>query len=123
QDAVRPFVSVKKIVESINACQNFGAAILAVPPKETIKEAKAGYVDNTPSRDRIWSVQTPQVFKYDLLYKAYMNAFECGVYQTDDSALVERLGYPVKIVEGEYQNIKITVPFDLKLAELILKAE
>ncbi len=120
-DAVRPFISIEKIEEAITACEEHGGAILAVPPKDTIKIEKAGFVDKTPSRDIMWSVQTPQVFKYDILYEAYLKAFECGVYLTDDSALVERLGVPIKIVFGEYENIKITVPFDLKLAEYILE--
>ncbi|MFQ5824839.1 MAG: 2-C-methyl-D-erythritol 4-phosphate cytidylyltransferase [bacterium] len=123
-DAVRPFVSVEKIEETIKACQKYGAAILAVPPKETIKIEKAGFVDRTPSRKSLWSVQTPQIFKYDIIYNAHLNAFEKGVYETDDSALVERFGNSyIKIVKGEYNNIKITNPLDLKLAEFILKTE
>lgn len=119
-DGVRPFVSSIKLIEVIEAGKKFGAAILAVPPKDTIKIEKAGFVEKTPSRDKLWCVQTPQVFRYDLIYDAYVKAFEHGIYQTDDAALVERLGWPVKIVEGEEQNIKLTVPFDLKIAESIL---
>ena len=122
-DAVRPFVSTNKIAEAISACVQHGGAILAVLPKDTIKIEKAGFVDKTPSRDIMWLVQTPQVFKYDILYKAYQKAYECGVFLTDDAALVERLGVPIKIVFGEYQNIKITVPFDLKLAEYVIERE
>jgi len=121
-DAVRPFVSVAKVDEVVSACMKYGAAILAVPPKDTIKIEKDGFVEKTPFRDKLWSVQTPQVFRYDIILEAYARAYECGVYQTDDSALVERLGYPVKIVEGEEQNFKITVPLDLSLAEMILSA-
>ncbi len=119
-DAVRPFVSVKKIEAAIDACKEYGAVILAVPPKDTIKTERGGFVDQTPDRSFLWSVQTPQVFKYDLIMKAYKKAFEDGVYHTDDSALVERIGKKVKIVEGEHDNIKITVPMDLKWAEIKL---
>ena len=119
-DSVRPFVSVKKIEAAIDACKEHGAAILAVPPKDTIKKEKDGFVVETPNRRVLWSVQTPQVFKYDLIMEAYEKAFNDGVYQTDDSALVERIGEKVKIVEGEHDNIKITVPMDLKWAEIKL---
>jgi len=119
-DAVRPFVSVEKLEAVIDACKEHDAAILAVPPKDTIKTEKSGFVDETPDRSFLWSVQTPQVFKYDLIIKAYQKAFEDAVYHTDDSALVERIGQKVKIVEGEHDNIKITVPMDLKWAEIKL---
>ncbi len=119
-DAVRPFISVEKLEAAIDACKKHGAAILAVPPKDTIKTEKSGFVDETPDRSFLWSVQTPQVFKYDLIMKAYQKAFEDGVYHTDDSALVERIGMKVKIVEGEHDNIKVTVPMDLKWAEIKL---
>lgn len=119
-DGVRPFITDDKLKEVIAAALKFGAAILAVPPRDTIKIEKSGFVEKTPSRDKLWCVQTPQVFKYDLIHNAYIKAFEHGVYHTDDSALVERLGWQVKIVEGDQENIKITVPFDLKIAESIL---
>ena len=119
-DGVRPFVTDGKLQEVIEAALKFGAAILAVPPKDTIKIEKSGFVEKTPSRDKLWCVQTPQVFKFDLIFNACVKAFEHGVYHTDDSALVERLGWQVKIVEGEQENIKITFPFDLKIAESIL---
>ncbi len=119
-DAVRPFVSVEKLEAVIDACKEHDAAILAVPPKDTIKTEKSGFVDETPDRSFLWSVQTPQVFKYDLIMKAYQKAFEDAVYHTDDSALVERIGKKVKIVEGEHDNIKITMPMDLKWAEIKL---
>jgi 2-C-methyl-D-erythritol 4-phosphate cytidylyltransferase len=122
-DAVRPFVSIRKIEETIAACKEYGAAILAIPPTDTIKIDKAGFVEQTPSRNNLWSVQTPQIFKYTLLYEAYLKAFEQGLRDTDDSALVERLGHRVKIVEGENRNVKITTPLDLQLAEVLLSTE
>ena len=120
-DGVRPFVSISKIEETIAACQEYYAAILAIPPKDTIKMGRSGYVANTLNRDSLWSVQTPQVFKYDLILKAHEKAIEEGKTYTDDAALVEDLDHPIKIVEGEAVNFKITVPFDFKLAEVIIK--
>ncbi len=120
-DAVRPFVSKAKLEEVIVAGKQHGAAILAVPPRDTIKSEADGFVKQTLDRKLLWSVQTPQVFAADLLRKAYESAFNNGIYQTDDSALVERIGHRVKIVMGENSNIKITVPTDLMLAELLLK--
>lgn len=122
-DAVRPFISINKIEETIDACKKYDAAILAIQPTDTIKTDKAGFVDKTPFRNNLWSVQTPQVFKYNLIYQAYLKAFEQGLYDTDDSALVERLGHPVKIVKGEHRNIKITTPLDFQLAEVLLNTE
>ncbi|MFQ6113011.1 MAG: 2-C-methyl-D-erythritol 4-phosphate cytidylyltransferase [bacterium] len=123
-DAVRPFISIEKIEQTIKACEKYGAAILAVPPRDTIKVEKAGFVQNTLFRNSLWSVQTPQIFKYEILYSAYLKAFEKGVYGTDEAALVEKFGNAkIKIVEGEYKNIKITTPLDLKLAETILRTE
>lgn len=122
-DGVRPCVSVQKIAEAIRAGQKYGAAVLAVKPKDTIKLESSGFVDKTVPRDSLWCAQTPQVFNAEILRKAYYQALEDGVFQTDDSALVERLGFQVKLVEGEHRNIKITEPLDLKLAELILQSE
>ncbi|NIR51074.1 2-C-methyl-D-erythritol 4-phosphate cytidylyltransferase [candidate division KSB1 bacterium] len=122
-DAVRPFISIEKIRETVAACEKHGAAILAVPPKDTVKTERSGFVDRTLFRDSLWSVQTPQIFKLQILEAAFREAHQNGLLQTDDSALVERAGYSVKIVEGEYKNIKITEPIDLELAKLILRTE
>ena len=119
-DGVRPLISISKIEETIAACQKYGAAILAIPPKDTVKMGKNGFVTSTLDRDSLWSVQTPQAFKYDLILKAHEKAIEEGKSYTDDAALVENLDHPIKIVEGEAVNFKITVPFDLKLAESII---
>lgn len=119
-DAVRPLVSVGKIEEVIQACQEVGAAILAVPPKDTIKVAEQEYVATTLNRDTLWCVQTPQGFRVDILRAAYDDARARGIYKTDDSALVEMSGHAVKIVRGEDENIKITVPADLQFAETVL---
>lgn len=120
-DAVRPLVSIAKIKETIEACQAHGAAILAIPPADTVKVEKKGFVDRTLDRSKLWLVQTPQTFNYDLIMRAHKEAQKQKYYATDDSALVERLGHKVKIVPGEEINIKITRPMDLKLAEILLR--
>ena len=97
-----------------------GAAVAAVPVKDTIKVVSGqGLVQSTPDRGTLWAVQTPQVFKYDLLCRAHR---ECSEAVTDDAAMVERLGCPVRVFEGSYSNIKVTTPDDLVLAEAILRA-
>ncbi|MCZ6820570.1 MAG: 2-C-methyl-D-erythritol 4-phosphate cytidylyltransferase [Calditrichaeota bacterium] len=120
-DAVRPFVAVDKIALVVATAAENGAAILAIPPRDTIKTGHAGMVGETLDRATLWSVQTPQAFKYDLLLAAYDRAFEDGNYSTDESALVEAIGHPVRIVEGDFENMKITVPADFKLAEALLR--
>jgi len=119
-DAVRPFVSVKKIEEVVKVAGEKDAAISAVPMKDTIKRGEDGRVEATLDRSLLWSVQTPQAFKTDLIKRAFEKAKQDGVYATDDSSLVERLGYPVYIVEGEERNIKITSPEDLIIAEVFV---
>jgi 2-C-methyl-D-erythritol 4-phosphate cytidylyltransferase len=116
-DGVRPFVSLEKISEVIHAGQNFGAAILAIPEKNTIKQAKDGWVEKTVSRNGIWEIQTPQVFKAEWLKASYTRAFENNYYSTDDAALVEQTGHRVRLVQGEETNIKITSPSDLIIAQ------
>jgi 2-C-methyl-D-erythritol 4-phosphate cytidylyltransferase len=97
-----------------------GAAILAVPVKDTVKMVDdAGIVERTPDRSRIWAVQTPQAFRRDLLLAAHEQGLETGIPATDDSMLVEALGIDVRVVEGEYTNIKLTTPDDFVLAEAI----
>lgn len=122
-DAARPFVSVAKINQAIETCAEFGAVVLALPPGDTIKVATNGMVEKTLDRNALWAVQTPQVFKLDIIQKAHTRAREQNIYATDDAALVEEFGYAVKIVEGEATNVKITTPFDLQVAELFLQIE
>lgn len=118
-DAVRPFVSVSKIQETIQSVSVHGAALLMVPEKATVKQVQDGWVTTTLDRDLIWQAQTPQGFRFDLIKKAYEIAMKEGIKATDDTALVERLGHPVHVVEGEEENIKITTPVDLVMAERI----
>ena len=121
-DGVRPFVSLEKINEVIQAGRDFGAAILAIPEKNTIKKAKDGWVEKTVLRNDIWEIQTPQVFKAEWLKASYASAFENHYYSTDDAALVEQAGHRVRLVQGEETNIKITSPADLIVAQAFAKS-
>jgi 2-C-methyl-D-erythritol 4-phosphate cytidylyltransferase len=121
-DAVRPFVSEELIDQIIVASEEFGAAIPGLHPKETIKSAdRNNTVSSTLDRSMLWSIQTPQGFRYSILKKAYRKAIENNYFGTDDSSLVEKIGHIVKIIPGEEQNIKITTPFDMTIASEILK--
>ncbi len=119
-DAVRPFVTSAQISAVIAKAHEVGAAILALPATDTIKEVEDGLIQRTIDRRRIWRAQTPQAFRYELLMQANQEARAAGLpsaLTTDDSLLVERLGLPVAVVEGSPNNIKITTPEDLILAE------
>lgn len=120
-DGARPFVSRDIIKHSINSIKGFDGVIAGVPVKDTIKEAEDGVIKKTLPRKPLWAVQTPQVFLYKPLMKAYNKAMEDNFYSTDDSALVERLGGKIKIIMGSYENIKITTPEDIVIAEHLLK--
>lgn len=121
-DGARPLISRRVIHQVIKAVRDNSAAIVAVPVKDTIKVVDSGgFVTSTPTRSELWAVQTPQGFKRGLLIQAYRKAREENFLGTDDSSLVERLGIPVKIIPGEYENIKITTPEDLPMANMILQ--
>ena len=126
-DGARPFVKQEIIIDSITSAMNFGAACVAVPVKDTIKRSvgKDGqdFITETIPRETLWLVQTPQAFRYSLIREAHIKAYEEGFEGTDDSILVERLGVPVKIVMGRYDNIKITTWEDLIIGEAILSNE
>ena len=122
-DGVRPFVEPEEIDRVVREAERSGAAILAAPAVDTIKEAEAGRVLRTHERSRLWHAQTPQCFRLGLLRRAYESALAEGrADATDDSALVERLGAPVRIVEGGPHNFKVTSPRDFALAELIVQS-
>ena len=122
-DAARPLISVETIDKVIDAARNFGAAIAAVPEKNTIKIVdEENFVKDTPDRSKLFSIQTPQGFKKEILLQAYEQAAKDDFLGTDDSSLVEKIGVKVKIVESDYQNIKITTPEDILIAESFLKA-
>ena len=121
-DAVRPFINHEMISSVANAAIEHGAAVVAVRPKDTIKvSAGNGFATTTLDRENSWIVQTPQAFEFKLLSTAFEKAMRDGFYGTDDASLVERLGEKIKIVEGNYSNIKITTPEDLAFAEAISK--
>jgi len=121
-DGVRPFVTRGMIEDSIHSAQRFGAVVLAMPVKETIKIANAdGTVLKTLDRESLWQIQTPQTFQAHVIKEAYQKATENGFVGTDDASLVERLGMKVHILPGSYTNIKITTPEDLILANLFLR--
>jgi 2-C-methyl-D-erythritol 4-phosphate cytidylyltransferase len=119
-DAVRPFVTPEQIARVIARAREVGAAILALPATDTIKEVEGGFILRTHDRRRIYRAQTPQAFRYGLLRRAHDEARAVGIPAaevTDDALLAERLGLPVAVVEGSAANIKITTPEDFALAE------
>jgi 2-C-methyl-D-erythritol 4-phosphate cytidylyltransferase len=122
-DAVRPFVSVEEIELVIREADRRGAAILAVPIVDTVKQVEKDVVDSTLAREHLVLAQTPQVFQIGILREAFQRAKQDEYYGTDESSLVERLGHPVSIVRGSERNIKITRPSDLTLARVFLEEE
>lgn len=121
-DGARPLVSPREVAAVIAAARDFGAAAVGVPVKNTIKVVDdRGFVLETPPREHLRAVQTPQVFSYKLLLEAHQSAIAGGYAGTDDASLVERLGRPVKVVPGSYRNIKVTTPEDLNIAAELLK--
>ena len=116
-DGARPFVNVDLIERGLEAARETGAAVAAVPVTDTIKVAGDDrIVHQTPPRQNLWAIQTPQVFRIDIITEAYKKA---NGDVTDDASLVEKLGYKVKLYMGTYDNIKITTPEDLALAEVL----
>jgi 2-C-methyl-D-erythritol 4-phosphate cytidylyltransferase len=118
-DGARPFLTLDLIEDGLKVARETGAAIAAVPVKDTIKLADdARLIGETVQRDRLWAAQTPQIFSFDVITKSYENL---SAEVTDDAAAVERLGYKVKLYMGAYSNIKVTTPEDLALARIIAK--
>ena len=121
-DGARPFVNNETIDSAIESAKENKCVIVGVPVKDTIKVIdENNNVCDTPDRSTLWSIQTPQVFDYSLIMKAHEKAREDNYYGTDDSMLMEYFGQKVKVVEGSYNNIKITTPEDLKIGEEILR--
>jgi len=120
-DGVRPFPTRELIERVISAAEQTGAAVPGLPIKETIKEIdpKQKRILGTVDRSRLYAIQTPQVFRRELILDAHQRAQNLGFYTTDDAGLMEWAGSEVFMVPGEDSNIKITTPLDLKLAELI----
>jgi 2-C-methyl-D-erythritol 4-phosphate cytidylyltransferase len=118
-DGARPLVTEGLIKKGLEAAKESGVAVAAVPVTDTIKMAgNDEFVLGTPPRKNIWAVQTPQVFRFDIITEAHRRAEGLA---TDDASLVERLGYRVKLYMGSYDNIKITTPGDLALAESLMQ--
>lgn len=122
-DGVRPFVTESLIERCRDAAFRYGASVAAVPVKDTIKITDSGgKVTSTPDRSRLWSVQTPQVFRRDQLLEAYEAAAREGFLGTDDASVAERYGINVHVATGDYDNIKITTPDDLEWARFRMNA-
>jgi 2-C-methyl-D-erythritol 4-phosphate cytidylyltransferase len=121
-DAVRPCLTAELIDAVFGKAAATGAALLAMPVTDTVKQVDGGRVKGTVERQGLWLAQTPQVFRREWLTEAYANRGKLGKDVTDDTQLVEAAGHPVHVVEGSTQNIKLTTKGDLILAEAILKA-
>jgi 2-C-methyl-D-erythritol 4-phosphate cytidylyltransferase len=119
-DGVRPCVTPGLVRRVVAATRTYGAAVAAVPVVETVKRGAEGWVAETVTRDGLWTIQTPQGFRGELLREAHRRASTEGVLGTDDAALVERLGAAVRLVPGLLENLKITRPEDLPLARRLL---
>jgi 2-C-methyl-D-erythritol 4-phosphate cytidylyltransferase len=120
-DGARPFVSKDSFVMLTKKANEVGAAVLAVPVKDTIKKVTNNEVDETVDRSSLWAIQTPQAFRVSLLKRAHEEAKIESYLGTDDASLVEKMGMKVAVVEGDYQNIKLTTPDDLLYAKMILQ--
>ena len=119
-DAARPMVTEQMIKNTVDEVMLSGTAVCAVPSKDTIAEIdESGCIKDEPDRSKLWSVQTPQGFRKELLMQAHKKAKEDGFLGTDDASLVLRLPHPVRLIMGSYENIKITTPADLLFAEMM----
>ena len=120
-DAVRPFMTLQMIAEVVTVAKKEGAAIIALPMRDTVKQVRTdGTIERTVDRTPLWLAQTPQAFRRDWIEAAHKKAHTEGVRATDDAFLVEWLGYPVAVVEGSGENIKVTRPEDMVIGEAIL---
>ncbi len=120
-DASRPFVSASLIDMAVVACQKENTGVIVgLPVRDTVKIVKDDYIIETADRTKLWLAQTPQVFRFNVIYEAY-RSMPSGFLPTDDSQLVERYGGKVKIIPGNFINFKITYPEELELAEAIVK--
>lgn len=120
-DGARPLVTEKIIEDTLWHAYRYGAAVPAVPVRDTVKKAKDGLVYETPERSALYAVQTPQCFQSDIIRAALTDALKNAPQITDDCMAVERIGGKIFLTEGSEENLKITTPLDLALAEVILK--
>lgn len=121
-DAARPFVTHETIGALVDRAAQSGGAVAAVRAKDTMKVVKDGIIEETVDRSTLWSIQTPQAFRYTLLKQASDQANEAQFEATDEAMLVERIGVPVAVVESTYDNVKMTTTEDLVFGEAILKS-
>jgi 2-C-methyl-D-erythritol 4-phosphate cytidylyltransferase len=122
-DAVRPFVEVDLIRNVIRTAHEKGGAVVALPCVDTVKQIERNTIEATLPRDKIVLAQTPQAFRFPILKEGFEKAHQDHFYATDESCLVERLGYEVVVIRGSERNIKITKPSDLPLAEFYAQQE
>lgn len=123
-DGVRPVINHGILQAVVQAAETYGAATCAVPVKDTVKlSGEDGFVTRTLPRGRLWLIQTPQAFRYEIIMEAHRRARLEKFFATDDAGLVEFSGKPVKIVPGSYKNIKITTPEDLVMVSIFLQEE
>jgi len=121
-DGARPFIRTEIIEKGIQGVLEYGACVVGVPVKDTIKAINSDdEVHHTPKRSLLWAAQSPQCFWTDLLKKGYDLAIKEDILGTDDSSLVEKTGHTIKMIMGSYDNIKITTPEDLIIADSFLK--
>jgi 2-C-methyl-D-erythritol 4-phosphate cytidylyltransferase len=121
-DGARPLITVDLIERALAETKKWQATVAAVPVKDTIQATdEAGFIQQTLPREQLWSIQTPQTFELQLIREAHQKAIKDGFIGTDEGSLVTRLGRPVKIIMGAYDNIKVTTPEDLIFAEALLK--
>ena len=116
-DAVRPFIDERIIRDTSRAAMEYGAAAAAIPVTDTLKLENDGFIQETIDRQRLWRVQTPQAFKYDIIMRAYAEAAQNSFQATDDCTLVEKFtATKIKLIMGSEYNIKITTPEDMEIA-------
>ncbi|MGH7888328.1 MAG: 2-C-methyl-D-erythritol 4-phosphate cytidylyltransferase [Candidatus Binatia bacterium] len=121
-DGARPFVSAALIDRCVESAAEKGAVVVGLPARDTIKVVGDDHmILSTPERRSLWEIQTPQVFQKELIMAAHQQAETDGVEVTDDAMVVERLGKPVYVLEGERTNLKITLPEDIWLAEIMIR--
>lgn len=121
-DGARPFVTFEIIENGIRCAKSYGACTCGVIPKDTMKvKDEEGFSAGTPDRNKLFSVQTPQCFKYSVIFSCHEKLYNDGISVTDDTTVVEHYGYKVYLYEGSYNNIKITTPEDIYIAEKIVK--
>ena len=120
-DAARPFITKKLIQKCLEKCKKYDGAILAIKSSDTVKYSDDKIIKKTINREKIWLAQTPQVFHKNKLIKAIKKSFEANEKVTDESILMEKMGYSIRLVDGHKNNLKITFNNDWKFAEFLVK--